>query len=72
MCQNKIMFWNNICVLFLKQHADDFNTTAALYELYKYIQQYYEDVSMCVFNETENVVIVAILLLHLSGSYCDN
>lgn len=30
---------------YLQQHADDFNTTAALYELYKYIQQYYEDVS---------------------------
>ncbi|XP_048738667.2 plexin A3-like isoform X3 [Ostrea edulis] len=27
-----------------RQHADDFNTTAALYELYKYIQQYYEDI----------------------------
>lgn len=31
---------------YLQQHADDFNTTAALYELYKYIQQYYEDVSI--------------------------
>uniref|UniRef100_K1Q8N4 Plexin-A4 n=1 Tax=Magallana gigas TaxID=29159 RepID=K1Q8N4_MAGGI len=29
---------------YLQQHADDFNTTAALYELYKYIQQYYEDI----------------------------
>ncbi|XP_061187721.1 plexin-A4-like isoform X2 [Saccostrea echinata] len=29
-----------------RQHADDFNTTAALYELYKYIQQYYEDIMM--------------------------
>lgn len=32
-------------MIFWQQHADDFNTTAALYELYKYIQQYYEDVS---------------------------